>query len=270
MYDTAAIERWIAVSEPTCNSDRRDAGPGAKTSKRAYPTPDPESSFPSKRSCEEHRGVGPATSTDTGIPNDMMPDDGEIDAEATPRAALQGRPSRSAPPAPSLDFGAPEPTASMSPRSSAASSSSLSLVSSGSKRFRRSAMSSSSKEAMLRAIPSSINLRAFRDSDIDNKALLGFRNLVNQILDFAEGLGTDPAELKIGRSPTLADIDRIVGQAGKLREDGDSKAAYKSPVHGPVFALDLFYLIFHSSSPRARSGYSYFPPPGRRNNGRPT
>lgn len=39
---------------------------------------------------------------------------------------------------------------------------------------------------MLRAIPSSINLRAFRDSDVDKDALLGFKDLVNKVIVFAE------------------------------------------------------------------------------------
>jgi hypothetical protein len=43
----------------------------------------------------------------------------------------------------------------------------------------------------------------------------------------------------LGRSPTLAEIDRIVDQARELREDGDSEAAYNSLVHGPLFALAL-------------------------------
>lgn len=50
---------------------------------------------------------------------------------------------------------------------------------------------------MLRTIPSSIDFRAFRDSDIDKDAPLGFKSLVDQILDFAEGLDTVPAQLKV-------------------------------------------------------------------------
>jgi hypothetical protein len=50
---------------------------------------------------------------------------------------------------------------------------------------------------MLRAIPSSIEIRAFRDSDIDENALLGFKDLVNKIMAFAEGVGTVPTELQV-------------------------------------------------------------------------
>jgi hypothetical protein len=50
---------------------------------------------------------------------------------------------------------------------------------------------------MLRAIPSSIEIHAYTDSTVDNNAPLEFKNLLNQILDFAEGLDTVPAELKV-------------------------------------------------------------------------
>jgi hypothetical protein len=42
-----------------------------------------------------------------------------------------------------------------------------------------------------------INLRAFRDSDVDENALLGFKDLVNKILAFAEGVGTVPVGLQV-------------------------------------------------------------------------
>ncbi|THW53931.1 hypothetical protein D6D20_10528 [Aureobasidium pullulans] len=153
-----------------------------------------------------------------------------LSAEAISRAVLQGRPSRSAPPAPSLDFGAPESTALLSPPSSIASSSSSSLLSSGSKRSRRSATFSPSKRAMLRAIPA-LSTSAPSKTWITTTRCF----VVNQILDFAGGLSTDPVKLEndleqhsersfrrsevyytsshfrsnLGRSPALAEIDRI-------------------------------------------------------------
>jgi hypothetical protein len=44
---------------------------------------------------------------------------------------------------------------------------------------------------------------------------------------------------RLGTSPTLTEIDRIVDQARELREDGGAEAAYSSLVHGPLFALAL-------------------------------
>ncbi|KAG9738132.1 hypothetical protein KCU59_g9116, partial [Aureobasidium melanogenum] len=278
MFDPASIQRWIEESQLTCDGDPLKPRSLGKAQKRPYPTPEPESSILPKRrrgACRESVSR-PEFSNNVGISHNMTASDGEMtgpDAEATPRAALPGRPSQSAPSAQRPDFGgAPETLASGSPRSSAASSSSMSLVSSGSKRSRRSAPASPSKRAMLRTIPSSIDFRAFRDSDIDKDAPLGFKSLVDQILDFAEGLDTVPAQLKddlaqysersfrrpdiyyasthprsrLGRSPTLAEVDRIVDLARELREDGDSEAAYNSLVHGPLFALALS-LSHHSA-----------------------
>jgi hypothetical protein len=105
MYDTAGIEHWITVSEPTCD-DQDDTG--AET-KRSCSRPDAESSISSKRSSVEYRTMGPAFGIDTGI-----------------------------------------------------------------------------------------NLRAFRDSDVGENALLGFKDVVNKIMAFAEGVGTVPAELQVG------------------------------------------------------------------------
>jgi hypothetical protein len=157
MYDTAGIEHWITVSKPiSVDEDGPEDGIGAKTSKRIYTASDPGSYQPRKR----RRG------------KDMQSDA-----------------------APSVDFDALETRGSLSPRSPAASSSSVSLVSSGSKRSRRPAPSSPSKRAMLRAIPSSTEVRAFIASDVNQNALLGFRDLIDKVLDFAEGLATVPAEL---------------------------------------------------------------------------
>lgn len=50
---------------------------------------------------------------------------------------------------------------------------------------------------MLRAIPSSIEIHAFTDTTVDKNALLKFKDLVDNVLDFAEGLGTVPAELEV-------------------------------------------------------------------------
>ncbi|KEQ57511.1 uncharacterized protein M437DRAFT_70742, partial [Aureobasidium melanogenum CBS 110374] len=202
MFDPASIQRWIEESQLTCDGDPLKPRSLGKAQKRPYPTPEPESSILPKRrrgACRESVSR-PEFSNNVGISHNMTASDGELtgpDAEATPRAALPGRPSQSAPSAQRPDFGgAPETLASGSPRSSAASSSSMSLISSGSKRSRRSAPASPSKRAMLRTIPSSIDFRAFRDSDIDKDAPLGFKSLVDQILDFAEGLDTVPAQLK--------------------------------------------------------------------------
>jgi hypothetical protein len=201
MYDTAAaIEDWIKASSFTCDVDLAEPRTRSKASKRPYPTPDPESFFSPKRRCGEYRRLGSGLGMNTETGNNMLADDGEEtgpDAQATPRAAPQGRSSRSVRLAPSLDFEAPGTVASASPHSSVASSSSMSLVSSSSKRSRKSALSSPSKRAMLRAIPSSIEIHAYTDSTVDNNAPLEFKNLLNQILDFAEGLDTVPAELKV-------------------------------------------------------------------------
>lgn len=60
----------------------------------------------------------------------------------------------------------------------------------------------------------------------------------------------------MGRSPTLAEVDRIVDLARELREDGDSEAAYNSLVHGPLFALALS-LSHHSASVAIKNMYAF-------------
>lgn len=50
---------------------------------------------------------------------------------------------------------------------------------------------------ILRTIPKAINLRAFVDSDVDRDAPLGFAELLEQILTFAQGVNTIPAQLKV-------------------------------------------------------------------------
>jgi hypothetical protein len=104
MYDTAGIEHWITVSEPTWENEDETV---AET-KRLASTPDEEPSISSDRSSVEYKKMGPAFSINTGI-----------------------------------------------------------------------------------------NLRAFRDSDVDENALLGFKDLVNNVTAFSEGVGTVPVELKV-------------------------------------------------------------------------
>jgi hypothetical protein len=104
MYDTAGIEHWITVSEPTWENEDETV---AET-KRLASTPDEEPSISSDRSSVEYKKMGPAFSINTGI-----------------------------------------------------------------------------------------NLRAFRDSDVDENALLGFKDLVNKIIAFAGGVSTVPVGLQV-------------------------------------------------------------------------
>jgi hypothetical protein len=109
MYNTAGIEHWITVSEPTCDDEDGPRDRTGAETKRSCSRPDTEPSISSDRSSVEYRKMGPAFGINTGI-----------------------------------------------------------------------------------------NLRAFRDSDVDGNALLGFKDLVNKIMAFAEGVGTVPAELQVG------------------------------------------------------------------------
>jgi hypothetical protein len=50
---------------------------------------------------------------------------------------------------------------------------------------------------MLRTIPKPIELRAFVESAVDKNALLGFKDLVNNIMMFSAGANTVPIELQV-------------------------------------------------------------------------
>jgi hypothetical protein len=50
---------------------------------------------------------------------------------------------------------------------------------------------------MLLAIPESIEIRAFIDSDVDKGALLGFKDLITKIKAFAAGANTVPIEFQV-------------------------------------------------------------------------
>lgn len=52
---------------------------------------------------------------------------------------------------------------------------------------------------ILRSIPKPINLRTFEYSDVDHNAPLGFKDLLKQILVFAQGVSTIPVQLKVSR-----------------------------------------------------------------------
>lgn len=107
MYDTAGIKDWVTASIPTSDDeDEPEDGTGAKASKRIYTTSDPESSHPSKRRRKDHRLSNPHPSIRSKVVKDVTDDEDVTshDAEATPQAALSGRPSRSGPLAPSLDL----------------------------------------------------------------------------------------------------------------------------------------------------------------------
>ncbi|KAJ9624453.1 hypothetical protein H2203_005188 [Taxawa tesnikishii (nom. ined.)] len=169
------------------------------------------------------------------------------DLDATPRG-------------PSRSFAPPEVPD--SPRSQSTTSSQPSLTSRSSKRSRRSEPTSPSKRAFLRTIPRSINIHAYDDSAVGPRAPLGFKELVEGILDIAEGLKTVPQSLQedladsersfrrsdvfytpidsrtqLGTAPTLSEVDRIVHKARELREDADSEAAWNCFVHGPLGSL---------------------------------
>jgi len=71
----ADIEHWIAVSRWGCDIELVETGTCGKTSKRPYPTPDPETFLPSKRRCRERRASDSDPDTDTETVNDMVADD---------------------------------------------------------------------------------------------------------------------------------------------------------------------------------------------------
>jgi hypothetical protein len=62
---------------------------------------------------------------------------------------------------------------------------------------RRSGATSPSKRAILRALPQSIHLHTYREPVVHLDAPLGFKELVDKILDYAEGLSTVPDEFKV-------------------------------------------------------------------------
>jgi len=80
MYDTAGINRWMAVSEPTCAEGELEPGTSTEASKRPCPSSDPEPSVSPKRSYGKRRKIDPASSTDPGISHDLAAADEELNS----------------------------------------------------------------------------------------------------------------------------------------------------------------------------------------------
>jgi hypothetical protein len=175
MYDDLTIEEWIettASKHETLSSPRiaaESSTPCANAKRcapdepclRPYPTPEPQ---PKRRR--------KTCSMDDGLRL--------YDIDATPRAATI-RPLVQQ----SFDSGL-----------SSTTSSQASVTSRGSKRS-RSGAASPSKRAILRALPQPIHIHTYRESVVHLDAPLGFKELVDKILDYAEGLSTVPDEFKV-------------------------------------------------------------------------
>jgi hypothetical protein len=71
-----------------------------------------------------------------------------------------------------------------------------SVISRGLKRL-RSSVTSPSMRAILRALPQSIHLHTYKESVVHLNGPLGFKELVDKVLDYAEGLSTVPDEFKV-------------------------------------------------------------------------
>lgn len=175
MYDDLTIEEWIKttasehedLSSPRIAADSSTPSTNAKrcapdeTCLQPYPTPEPQ---PKRRR--------KTWSMDEGLRL--------YDIDATPRAAtIRPLVQRS------FDSGL-----------SSTTSSQASVISRGSKRS-RSGATSPSKRAILRALPQSIHLHTYREPVVHLDAPLGFKELVDKILDYAEGLSTVPDEFKV-------------------------------------------------------------------------
>jgi hypothetical protein len=175
MYDDLTIEEWIKTTasehenlgSPRIAADSSTPSTNAKrcapdeTCLQPYPTPDPQ---PKRRR--------KMCSTDDSP--------GHHDIDATPRAATIR----------------PLVHKSFDSALSSTTSSQASVTSRGSKRSRSDA-TSPSKRAILRALPQSIHLHTYRESVVHLDAPLGFKELVDRILDYAEGLNTVPEEFKV-------------------------------------------------------------------------
>jgi hypothetical protein len=175
MYDDLRIKKWIettaseheALSSPRIAADSGTPSANAKrcapdeTCLQPYPTLEPQ---PKRRR------------------KTWSMDDGSSphDVDATRRAATI-RPFAQQ----SFDSGL-----------SSTTSSQASVISRGSKRS-RSGATSPSKRAILRALPQSIHLHTYKESVVHLNAPLGFKELVDKILDYAEGLSTVPDEFKV-------------------------------------------------------------------------
>jgi hypothetical protein len=175
MYDDLTIGKWIetTASEHEALSSPRIAANSSAPSANAkrcapdepclqpYPTPEPQRKRRRK-----------TWAMDDG------PSLGDVDA--TPRAATIRRLAQQ----------------SFDSRLSSTTSSQASDISRGSKRS-RSGATSPSKRAILRALPQSIHLHTYKESVVHLNAPLGFKELVDKILDYAEGLSTVPDEFKV-------------------------------------------------------------------------
>jgi hypothetical protein len=175
MYDDLTIGKWIettaseyeALSSPRIAADSSTPSANAKRCApdepclQPYPTPEPQ---PKRRRKTWSMDDGPS-------PRDV---------DATPRAATIRTLAQQ-----SFDSGL-----------SSTTSSQASDISRGLKRS-RSGATSPSKRAILRALPQSIHLHTYKESVVHLNAPLGFKELVDKILDYAEGLSTVPDEFKV-------------------------------------------------------------------------
>jgi hypothetical protein len=175
MYDDSTIGKWIetiaseyeTLSSPRIAADSSTPSANAKRCApdeaclQPYPTPEPQ---PKRRRKTWSMDDGPSP----------------CDVDAIPRAATI-RPLAQQ----SFDSGL-----------SSTTSSQASVISRGSKTS-RSGAASPSKRAILRALPQSIHLHTYKESVVHQNAPLGFKELVDKILDYAEGLSTVPDEFKV-------------------------------------------------------------------------
>jgi hypothetical protein len=175
MYDDLTIEKWIettasedeALSSPRIAADSSTPSANAKRCApdepylQPYPTPEPQ---PKRRRKTWSMDDGPS-------PRDV---------DATPRAAT-------------FYLFAQQ---SFDSRLSSTTSSQASDISRGSKRS-RSGATSPSKRAILRTLPQSIHMHTYKEQVLHSNAPLRLKELVDKILDYAEGLSTVPDEFKV-------------------------------------------------------------------------
>lgn len=143
-----------------------------------YPTPTPD---PPLKRCRTVKGYRKAHTMSTGS--------NPYDVDKTPR------PPRTFTTTDAFNVSRPSSSAS----SDSVALSDYSTVSRGSKRLQNSLLGGCpTKRALLLTIPKSIKICAYDDSVVPGCAPLDFKNLVNKVLDFAEGLQTVPESLKVG------------------------------------------------------------------------
>lgn len=175
--DNAAIEEWLQNTDFCIAQSTSASVPSPRSPSR------PQHRFKRQRtSCDCTVHPYPTPEPPFKRAKHMMSGVNHTDLDATPRG-------------PSRSFAPPEVPD--SPRSQSTTSSQPSLTSRSSKRSRRSEPTSPSKRAFLRTIPRSINIHAYDDSAVGPRAPLGFKELVEGILDIAEGLKTVPQSLQV-------------------------------------------------------------------------